>query len=234
MSESELRPVARELVNAAREAQTPSAAQRERAYLALMAGLQGAAPASAAKVAAATPKAAGSAALGWLKWALPAAALVSAGVGAHFWIGQRHVSAQPTVQGVPPAPSATPVSPSPNAEPSALPPASAVGAASGSPPVRAPVSPKSSSGDLAEELTLLHQALAASRSGNAALALELARQHARQYPHSALQIERSAIEVRSLCVLGRVAEAHKIADRLHAQAPNSPVSAALEETCVGK
>ena len=97
-----------------------------------------------------------------------------------------------------------------------------------------PVLEKPAADDLGQELSLLHQALAESRSGHAARALELARQHARLYPKSRLRIERDAIEVRSLCTLGRATEAHKIADRLHAQAPNSPVSAALQETCVGK
>jgi hypothetical protein len=80
----------------------------------------------------------------------------------------------------------------------------------------------------------LHEALAASRSGNAARALELAREHAKRYPSSRLGLERSAIEVRSLCSLGRAAEARKIADRLRAQAPSSPLIASLKDTCVGK
>ena len=93
---------------------------------------------------------------------------------------------------------------------------------------------KPSADALVQELSLLHEALAASRSGTAARALTLAREHARQYPGSRLGIERSAIEVRSLCSLGRPAEARKVADRLRARAPSSPVSAALKDTCVGK
>jgi hypothetical protein len=62
----------------------------------------------------------------------------------------------------------------------------------------------------------------------------LSREHSKRYPGSRLAIERSAIEVRSLCSLGRVAEARKIADRLRAQSPSSPLIASLKDTCVGK
>jgi hypothetical protein len=85
-----------------------------------------------------------------------------------------------------------------------------------------------------QDIDLLHEALAASRAGNAAKALQLARQHQSRYPSSRLRIEREAIEVRSLCSLGRTAEARKIAERVRARAPSSPVSAALAETCAGK
>ncbi|HWZ89998.1 MAG TPA: hypothetical protein VNW92_14145, partial [Polyangiaceae bacterium] len=70
MSGNELRPLARELIDSARQAQTPSDAHRDRAYQALLAGLGGAATVGTAKVATATAKVAGSAALGWLKWAV--------------------------------------------------------------------------------------------------------------------------------------------------------------------
>ena len=113
--------------------------------------------------------------------------------------------------------------------------ASAVPQLSPSPPSQPPkAAPKPSGDALVQEISLLHQALAASGSGNAARALELAREHAQRYPNSRLSVERSAIEVRSLCSLGRPAEARKVADRLRAQAPSSPVSAALKDTCVGK
>jgi hypothetical protein len=80
----------------------------------------------------------------------------------------------------------------------------------------------------------LHQAHGELRSGNAGRALSLAREHAHRYPSSQLRFERNALEVRALCALGREAEARKAADQLRSQAPNSPVSAALKDTCVGK
>jgi hypothetical protein len=238
MSENELRPLARELVDTARQAQTPSDAHRERAYQALLAGLGGAASVGAAKVAATTTKALGTGAFGWLKWAIATAVLASVGAGAYMWPGHRHGAPQPSAPvALAPIPSRAALAPTvsaPSVDPSALTGASAPPEPSAAPSLKSQALVKPSGGDLGEELSLLHQALAESRSGNAARALALARQHARQYPNSRLRVERDAIEVRSLCTLGRAAEAHKIAERLRSQEPRSPVSAALEETCVGK
>jgi hypothetical protein len=234
VSENELRPLAREVLDAARRAQTPTDAQRERAYQALMAGLGGAATLGTTK-AAATAKVAGQAAFAWLKWAVPTAILASAAAGALVWAEHRHAAPPAVHVAAPSAPGTPPALPSSAAaDPNAAADASAAPSSSSAATVKPPTVNKAPAGDLGDELTLLHQALAASHAGNAARALELARQHARQYPNSKLRIERDAIEVRSLCLLGRATEAHKIADRLHAQAPNSPVSAALEETCVGQ
>lgn len=233
MNDDELDPDARALVDLARGARSPSNEQRDRAYQALMAGIAGGATLGAAKGAAA--KLAAKSSLVWLKWAIPAAVAASVGVGAYVWHAQRVVPAgrpHPVVSAPPPAPVAIPAAPSVSSAEVVAP--SAAPEPSAAPVVKAPTSSKPSADDLVQELGLLHQALAESRSGHAARALELARQHAQRYPASRLRVERDAIEVRSLCALGRAAEARKIADRLRAQAPNSPVSAALAETCVGK
>jgi hypothetical protein len=240
MSGSELRPVARELVDSARLAQTPSDAHRERAYQSLLAGLSGAAGANgigAGKVA----KLAGKSGFAWLKWALPTAVLASASWGVYVE-HQRSPAPAVLMTAVAPTPplaaaaSSSPGAPAfvPTAATAVAAQASAVSLASPAPAAKAPSSAKPATGDLGQELALLHRALAESRAGNAAGALALAQQHARQYPNSKLRVERDAIEVRSLCTLGRSAEAHRLADRLRTQAPGSPVSAALEETCVGK
>ena len=234
MNDDELDPDARQLVDLARGARSPSDEQRERAYQVLMAGLGGGAGVGVAKITAA--KIAGKSSVVWLKWALPALLVASAGVGSYVWSRRPApvvhvpvklapsqvvpVTARPVA--VPSADASTPLAPSAELSPSTA------------PVVRTPAVAKPSADDLVQELSLLHQALAESRSGHAARALELARQHAQRYPNSRLRIERDAIEVRSLCALGRSGEAHKIADRLRSQAPNSPVSAALQETCVGK
>ena len=229
MSADDLRPSAREVVDVARRARTPSLAQRDRAYQALLTGLSGGAAVGTAKVAAKS-------AMLWLKWAIPAA-LLAASVGTYAWRVQRH--ARPIASAVgaapplaPPAACAAPLAPvvAPSASvaldegptPSSLLSAKAQGLA------------KLNRDDLMQELSLLHQALAASRSGDAAGALDLARQHAQRYPNSRLRNERDAIEVRSLCALGRAPDAKKIADRLRERAPNSPVSAALQDSCAGK
>jgi hypothetical protein len=229
MSGSELRPVARELVESARIAQTPSDAQRERAYEALLAGLSGAAGATNAA------KLATKSGLAGLKWALLAAALASASVGVYGELKRpRAAPAAATLTAAAPAMSLT-LPTLDSSEPTAvLPATSASSEVTVAAPPKVQLAVKPASGDLEQELALLHQALAESRSGNAAGALALAQQHARQYSNSKLRVERDAIEVRSLCTLGRAAEAHKIAVRLRTQAPSSPVSAALEETCVGK
>ena len=233
MNDDDLSPEARELVDLARGSRTPSDEQRERAFRAVMTGLAGGAGLSPVKLAAA--KATGKSSLIWLKWALPALVVASAGVSAYVLAGR---PSAPTVSELPSAlsrPNAAAVaslvpvtSDSDSSPPLAL---SAAPEASAAPPPRAPASAlKPSADDLVQELSLLHQALAESRSGHAARALELAHQHAQRYPNSRLRVEREAIQVRSLCALGRASEARKIADRL----PNSPVSAALQETCVGK
>ncbi|HEX2873248.1 MAG TPA: hypothetical protein VHP33_18445 [Polyangiaceae bacterium] len=231
MSDNELRSAARNLLDVARTARTPSDQHRERAYQALVAGLGGSAAVGTAKVAAAAAKST----FAWLKWAIPAALVMSGGAGAYVW-SSREPAPPPAPQVAPKAPPAAPVAlPAPvNEEPAVALPSAAPNAESkpAQPALKGTAKP---SGDaLVQELSLLHEALAASRSGNAARALELAREHARQYPASRLGIERSAIEVRSLCSLGRPAEARKVADRLRARAPSSPVSAALKDTCVGK
>lgn len=236
MSDNELRPAARSLLDVARAARTPSDQHRERAYQALLAGLGGTAAVGTAKVASAAAKVAAKSSFAWLKWALPAALVVSAGAGSYVWSSRQPAPPAPAPKV---APKALPIAPVAEPAPVAQEPAAALpGVLPGAEVKPTPGLPKASakpSGDaLVQELSLLHEALAASRSGNAARALELAREHARQYPASRLGIERSAIEVRSLCSLGRPAEARKVADRLRARAPSSPVSAALKDTCVGK
>jgi hypothetical protein len=233
MSDNELRPAARSVVDIARDARTPNDAHRERAYQALLAGLGGTAAVGTTKVAAAAAKVAVKGTLAWLKWAGPAALIASVGGGGYVLSLREPVHAPRPAQVARAAPvvsasSAQSPVPRANAEPEA----SARRATALTPPLKP--GPKPSADALVQELSLLHQALAASRSGNASRALELAREHARRYPNSRLGIERSAIEVRSLCSLGRPAEARKVAERLRSQAPSSPVSAALKDTCVGK
>lgn len=232
MSDNELRPAARSVVDVARQARTPSDQHRERAYQALVAGLGGTAAVGTAKVAAAAGKVALKGAFAWMKWLIPAALAVSGGAGAYVW-SRSGPASPPPAHVAPPGPVRVEVPPQvePAAEiPSALPNASAKPVATL--PQKASIKP---SGDaLVQELSLLHEALAASRSGNAARALELAREHAKRYPSSRLGIERSSIEVRSLCSLGRASEARKVAERLRSLAPNSPVTASLKDTCVGK
>jgi len=235
MSDNELRPAARSVVDIARQARTPSDQHRERAYQALVAGLGGTAAVGTAKVAAAAGKVALKGTFAWLKWAIPAALAVSGGAGAYLWSTSGPASAPPAhLAPRAPAPVDAPAqaAPAPVAPEvsSALPEASAKPAAASTQKAGS----KPGADALVQELSLLHEALAASRSGNAARALELSREHAKRYPGSRLGTERSSIEVRSLCSLGRASEARKVAERLRSQAPSSPVTASLKDTCVGK
>jgi RNA polymerase sigma-70 factor (ECF subfamily) len=229
-----LRPPARQIVEMARAARTPNDRHRDRAYQALMAGLSGAAALGTANAAASV---AAKSSLAWLKWALPGVVLASAGIGGYWWSSQARVAEAPKAHVAratsAAAPSNLPLEAASIVPPTIPPPTPSV-APETETAARLPSAPKNAGDKLVQELSLLHQALAASQSGNAARALELARDHARRYPNSRLAVERSAIEVRSLCSLGRPTEARKVAERLRSQAPGSPVSAALKDTCVGK
>lgn len=229
MSDNELRPAARSVLDAARAARTPSEEHRERAYQALVAGLSGTAALGTAKVAAAAGAGAVKGTFAWFKWALPAALAVSGGAGAYVW-SRPEPASPPSARVAPPPPRAA----SPPALVAAETPSASLEASARPAAAPTPKATKPSGDALVQELSLLHEALAASRSGNAARALELSREHAKRYPSSRLSIESSAIEARSLCALGRASEARKVAERLRAHAPSSPVTASLKDTCVGK
>ena len=237
MIADELRPQGREILDIAHRARTPRDEDRDRIYRALMAGLGGSAAVGTSKVATAAAKIAAKSSLAWLKWALSFALLSSASVGTYAWIARRNmasISAPSVLEAT--APQAPPVTMPPAAEPAYDPTLPAPATSRELAAIRSPKSPpaKMAGDDLGQELSLLHQAHAQWRSGNAAHALELAREHARRYPGSQLKFERNALEVRALCDLGREAEARKIADQLRLQAPSSPMSAALKDSCVGK
>ncbi|HEY4104774.1 MAG TPA: hypothetical protein VGM44_12825, partial [Polyangiaceae bacterium] len=88
MTDTELRPVAQDLLETVRLAQTPSDAQRERAYQALIAGLSGGAIAGAKAISAS--KVASTASSFWLKWAAFGVILASASAGTVIWAKHRH------------------------------------------------------------------------------------------------------------------------------------------------
>jgi hypothetical protein len=197
--------------------------------------LGGATVVGTTKVATAAAKVAAKSSLAWLKWALPVAIVSSASVGTYVWTARRHVAPMATAHVVEATPqeNTAPTTVAPSIDPALQPTALSTEPGATHPSKPQPVA-KPAADDLGQQLSLLHQALAEWRSGNAARALELSREHAHRYPNSQLRFERNALEVRSLCALGREAEARKIADQLRSQAPNSPVSAALKDTCVGK
>jgi hypothetical protein len=99
------------------------------------------------------------------------------------------------------------------------------------PPARAH-KPKRDKHTLATELELLHAAQAAWRARDAREALALVKAHRARYPRSQLALERDAIHVLSLCELGRKDEARALGRALIARAPNSPLRASIEQSCI--
>jgi len=239
VSADDLRPPGRDILDIARRARTPSDGDRDRVYRSLLASLGGAAAVGSVKVATAAANVAAKTSLAWLKWAIPVALVSSAGIGTYAWVAHRHVAATPAAHAVPPEPSQSTASelvplaePAPSSETVTPTPTSTPKAQTR--PAKPQAATPPTGDELGQELSLLHQALAEWRSGNAQRALDLAHEHARRYPSSQLRFERIALEVRALCAVGREPEARKTADQLRSQAPNSPMSAALKDTCVGK
>jgi hypothetical protein len=87
---------------------------------------------------------------------------------------------------------------------------------------------------LAAELDLLHRAQGAWRAREAGSALSLLEEHRARYPHSALGLERDALQVLTLCELSRKDDAARLARSVLARAPRSPLRASLEQSCALK
>jgi hypothetical protein len=84
------------------------------------------------------------------------------------------------------------------------------------------------------ELDLLHRAQMAWRAREAAGALALLNEHRARFPRSTLQLERDALQVLTLCELGKTADAARLARSVLDAAPHSPLRASLEESCALK
>jgi len=123
--------------------------------------------------------------------------------------------------GVVPSLSAALTEPTPTTTASAAPPSSGVAAASSA----------ASAAELARERSLLQRAHVAYRAGKPARALELAREHGRQFPYSDRTVEERTLEVLSLCALGRTSEASAVAGRLRAASGSATLSG-LDGSCV--
>lgn len=87
---------------------------------------------------------------------------------------------------------------------------------------------------LGQEIELLHGAQAAWRTHEAPRALALIEQHRERFPRSALRLEREGLQVLALCEVGRKAEAKALARSLLARAPRSPLRGSIEESCALK
>jgi hypothetical protein len=232
-----MNPEARRIIQLARQARTPTVADKRRVRAAVALGVAAAAvavPASAA--AGASAKAAGAAgAFGVFTGlrgivSVVAIASTSVGAGAYFW---EHAHAARPSEGpapvslapLPPvAPQPVPVSAPAVVTPAPVATAEHPSEARG----RARVSPLD---PLAAELTLLQSAKQAWREGRPQAALELAQKHAQLYPRSQLASERDALKVFALCGLGRTSDARDLGASLLAREPASPFRASIEQSC---
>jgi hypothetical protein len=221
---SEIRPQGRELIAAARHERTPSARDRERVFAAMMAG----AALTTASTAAAAPSLFAKLTGGAAKWWLLGGFCATVAGGGYLLTPARVTAVAPS----PPRPPAAEVASS-EAPVTVEPRAAALPSAPASPNVTRPGPAKRENArpDLELELSELHAAHAAYRSARPEQALALIAQHKRRFPQSQLGVERTTLEVLSLCRLGRQTQALKLADRLRVAAPDSAALSGLEGSC---
>ena len=86
---------------------------------------------------------------------------------------------------------------------------------------------------LAREVRLLGQVEAALRRGAAGEALAILNDYQHEIPRGQMQREADVLSVRAMCDLGRRADAQRIASRVRASHPDSPLVRRLEQTCIG-
>lgn len=91
--------------------------------------------------------------------------------------------------------------------------------------------PDASPSTLTAEAELLARAQQALRKGDPTAALRLLEDHERRFPSGELVDERRGARVRSLCALGRGAQARAEAHRLLRERPDSPVAAGVADVC---
>jgi hypothetical protein len=83
------------------------------------------------------------------------------------------------------------------------------------------------------EIALIQGAADALKKGEPGRALALAERHRSQFPNGTLAEERDVERVLALCALGRVAEAHDLAQSFLAAHPNSPQAERVRASCAG-
>ncbi|HYQ31033.1 MAG TPA: hypothetical protein VER04_27555 [Polyangiaceae bacterium] len=227
------------LVKAARQADRPSAADRERVLAALQAHLGDAAVLSSGLAQApAGPAGAGVSRWPFLKWGWVGSTVLAAGA---LWlvprISQHDQKAMPapSASASASAPSVTTSEPETAAASSApeVPagPSALVAAASSSRSVETQKgSPRVRDG-LTEEVALLSRAETELRAGRPAKALVALAEHQRKFPRGALAEERTAARIQALCALGRSDEANAQLRQLRHISPNSAHEERARQAC---
>jgi hypothetical protein len=87
--------------------------------------------------------------------------------------------------------------------------------------------------DVQGEIALLGKAQQALSSGQYARAIQLLGEHARRYPRGALAEERYAARVIALCKLGQVTQARREAEQFFRRSPDSPLRGRVHAACAG-
>jgi outer membrane protein assembly factor BamD (BamD/ComL family) len=84
---------------------------------------------------------------------------------------------------------------------------------------------------LDDEVSLVRDARAALRGGDAGQALALLDEHDRRFPGGALTEDCAAARVYALCALGRTDAARALASRFLSEHPVSPHAASVRNSC---
>ena len=95
-------------------------------------------------------------------------------------------------------------------------------------PSEAPVGRPPSRADVVEELRFLDRARQADARGDYAVALALAGEHERRFPHGRLAEDREVLRIRAFVGLGRSVEARSTAAKFRRQFPRSVLSAKID------
>ncbi|HKO48765.1 MAG TPA: hypothetical protein VJV79_13630 [Polyangiaceae bacterium] len=240
---SDLSSDGKALVQAGREAERPSEADRERVLAALRARLGDAAVLATGS--ASSPVAPGSALASrskFVKWGWVGPAVLVSGAllfAPRIWkSGEKTVSAPVASAVSPNAPSATASSELPSAAAGVSSPAEVlpspsapIAAVASSRASEAPKSAPRPRDGLAEEVALLSRAETEFRAGRPAKALLVLSEHQRKFPRGALAEERAAARIQALCALGRNDEANVQLTQLLHISPNSAHEGRARQAC---
>jgi RNA polymerase sigma factor (sigma-70 family) len=99
------------------------------------------------------------------------------------------------------------------------------------PPARRTAEPIADTSTIAAESKLVGDARRELATGDARRAIALLDEHSTKFPRGTMGIEARALRVRSLCAIGSVAEAERIAAALVAEFPGSPSAVGVRDAC---
>jgi len=229
---SDLNADGKALVQAARQADRPSDADRERVRAALRQRLGDAALLAPGLAEPAVVSSSGASYSKWIKWGWLGPTVIAAGAlwfAPRLWHGRAPAAATPNPSAVSAQlarPESTEIAPEVAANPSVA----LAEVATNRPADAQKATPRARDG-LSEEVLLLSRAeteLHAGRPGKALLALA---EHQRKFPRGALAEERTAARIQALCALGRNDEANTQLKQLLHLSPNSAHEGRARQAC---